>query len=63
LPTWPSASASFEFNWAYLVGLLCFVTSAWLTQGPSFVLIVIAVAGVLIGVYYVVWRWLRSRSA
>ncbi len=53
----------FEFNWFFLIGLLFVLASAWVTYGWMFVLVVSAIAGALIGLYYVVWRWLRDRSA
>jgi hypothetical protein len=52
----------FEFNWLYLLGLLFSVASAWVANGFLFVLVLSALAGVVISVYYVVWRWLQSRS-
>jgi uncharacterized membrane protein len=53
----------FEFNWFYLAGLVLALASAWINFGWTFVLVVSAVAAALIGVYYLVWRWLRDRSA
>lgn len=37
------------------------LASAWWSQGPLFVLVVCAITGVIIGVYYLVWRRLRKR--
>jgi membrane protein implicated in regulation of membrane protease activity len=48
----------FRFNGAFLLGFICFAASAWLSEGPSFVAVVL-VAAVAIGGYYAVWRWLR----
>ena len=53
----------FEFRWPYVPMLVFALASAWLGQGPLFVLAVCAVTAVIIGVYYLVWRWLRERRA
>lgn len=53
----------FTFRWAYLPGLIFVVASAWLSEGPLFVVVVGAIAVAVIGVYYASWRWLQSRSA
>lgn len=52
----------FTFSWAYLAGLIFVATSAWLSEGPLFVVVVGAIAVAVIGVYYAIWRWLQSRS-
>ena len=53
----------FRFNWMYLPGLIFATAAAWVSQGPVFVVVVVAVAAVVIGVYYAVWRWVKDRSA
>ncbi|MCW2753805.1 MAG: hypothetical protein JWQ32_1216 [Marmoricola sp.] len=53
----------FEVNWWFLFGLLFALASAWLAQGPVFVLVVAAVTAAGIGVYYLIWKLLRDRGA
>lgn len=53
----------FTFNWAYLIALLCYIVASWIAEGPLFVLVVFAIAGGIVGVYYIVWRWRQTRSS
>lgn len=55
--------AFFTFNWLYLVGLICFIAGAWLSEGPVFVVVVCAIGVAITGVYYLVWRWRQDRTA
>jgi hypothetical protein len=53
----------FEFSWPRLLVMLFALLSAWVSQGPLFVLVVSAIAGLGVGAYYLVWRWMRDRRA
>jgi hypothetical protein len=43
-------------------GVIFFAASAWLSEGPLFVVVVSLIAVAVMGVYYAIWRWLQSRS-
>jgi predicted phage tail protein len=47
----------------YAVGFVFVVMSALGSQGIVFVLVMLGVSVVLIGMYYLVWRWLRRRRS
>ena len=53
----------FRLNPAYLPGVLLAVVGGWISQGPVFVALVVAASAVVIGVYYLIWRWLKDRSS
>lgn len=50
----------FEFNWWYFIGLVALSISAWMSEGPWLVLSSLGAAGLIAGVWFLVWR--RSRN-
>ncbi len=47
--SWPKREHFFTFNWGYLAGVTFFAASAWLSEGPLFILVVSLIAGVVFG--------------